>query len=314
MKTTQSFLQLPINQRGRDLIIGDVHGQGQMLDRLLKHARFEPTLDRVIALGDLVDRGPDSVQLIHRTTRRNWYSLMGNHEALMISSVENWEVDRIWRRQGNDWTFGLDPKVLGEVRQIAQRFPLAIELPLRDGRKMGLVHAEVKIDHAWQDLHSATYTHWDAINDHGTTLAASALWGRRRIKADARMRLDPDRKEHSGEIQILTWDAAQPVPGIDLILSGHTIVLPPIPRGRGNVLWIETGAYEPTGLLTAVDPLAKLYWQVGHDAQEVYGPTPLPEPDPVPESWRPTPETEAQAKLERAEIRKKLALLGYGQS
>lgn len=312
MKTTKPFLKLSINKRGRDLIVGDVHGQGPLLDRLLQHAQFDPKRDRVIALGDLVDRGPDSAALIHRTTQKGWYSLMGNHEALMITAAEDWDVDRIWRRNGSDWAFASKPEALAQLRSIAARFPLAIELPLPDGRKIGLVHAEVMVGSAWKDLQAAHYDHRDATDDQGYTLAASALWGRKRIVADARMRTDPLLKSVSADLQLSSWEAAQPVPGIDLIISGHTVVIPPIPRGRSNVLWIETGAYEDKGRLTAVDPLSGNYWQVGHGLGEVYGPTPLPEIDPLPESWRPTPEIEARAECQREETRKKLALLGWG--
>lgn len=312
MKTQKSFLKLSINKHGRDLVVGDIHGQGNLLDRLLQHAQFNPKCDRLMALGDLVDRGPRSAELIHRTTKRGVYSVMGNHEAMMISAAADFSASRAWSRNNNDWAHRLEPEALSRLRAIAERFPLAIELPLRDGRRIGLVHAEVSVGETWQALRSARYGHSDATDDDGFTLAASALWGRKRIMADARMRVDPERKSISADTQISSWEAAQPVPGIDLIISGHTVVLPRIPRGRSNVLWIETGAYEAKGRLTAVDLLAKVYWQVGHDLGEVYGPTPLPEPDPLPEDWRPTPEIEARAERQREENRRKLALLGWG--
>ena len=309
MRTTKSYLKLGINQKGRDLIVGDVHGQAPLLDRLLQNAAYDPRRDRLLALGDLVDRGPDCVDLIKRTTQRGVYSVMGNHEAMMISASANYEASRAWNRNQNGWTRDLDPQIMLEVKAIAERFPLAIELPLRDGRIIGLIHAEVQVGESWTSLRSAQYGHRDASDDMGFTVAASALWGRSRILADARMRTNPQRESLSADVQIDSWEAALPIPGIDLVISGHSVVLPAIPRGRGNVLWIETGAYEPKGRLTVVDPLARCYWQAGHGPDELYGPTPLPAIDRVPESWRPTPELEEQADHEREEERKRLALL-----
>jgi len=40
---------------GRFLIVGDVHGQKDMLMRLMEHAGYDPKVDQVIAVGDLVD-------------------------------------------------------------------------------------------------------------------------------------------------------------------------------------------------------------------------------------------------------------------
>ena len=48
------------NPAGRDFVAGDVHGEFPTLERLLDQVGFETSRDRLFALGDLVDRGPDS--------------------------------------------------------------------------------------------------------------------------------------------------------------------------------------------------------------------------------------------------------------
>lgn len=50
--------RLPRNERGRDFVIGDLHGCFDELMLLMQHVRFDMTVDRLIAVGDLVDRGP----------------------------------------------------------------------------------------------------------------------------------------------------------------------------------------------------------------------------------------------------------------
>jgi serine/threonine protein phosphatase 1 len=68
-------------------IIGDIHGCFRELQALLDKAG--PTADdRVIAIGDLVNRGPRSDDVLELfRTQRNFFSLMGNHESKHIAAA-----------------------------------------------------------------------------------------------------------------------------------------------------------------------------------------------------------------------------------
>ena len=69
------------------LIIGDIHGCFRELQDLLDKAGMSEG-DEIIALGDLVDRGPDSKQVLKFfRTQSNCSSLMGNHERKHIRSL-----------------------------------------------------------------------------------------------------------------------------------------------------------------------------------------------------------------------------------
>src|SRR5436305_5366185 len=73
----------------RLLAIGDVHGCSRALDALLLAVRLAPD-DRLVMLGDYVDRGPDSrgvldrVMALHATGRV--VALRGNHELIMLNA------------------------------------------------------------------------------------------------------------------------------------------------------------------------------------------------------------------------------------
>lgn len=58
MKLGNGFATLDVNRRGRDFIVGDLHGQKALLERALPLVNFDPAADRLIALSDLIDRGP----------------------------------------------------------------------------------------------------------------------------------------------------------------------------------------------------------------------------------------------------------------
>jgi len=53
----------PINQQGQDFFVGDIHGYFNLLERKLEAVNFDPQTDRLFAIGDLVDRGPDSARV-----------------------------------------------------------------------------------------------------------------------------------------------------------------------------------------------------------------------------------------------------------
>lgn len=79
----------------RAYAIGDVHGCGDLLDRMLRLiAADEQRLGRsgdtyLVFLGDLIDRGPDSSGVIERLITTDWgyvkpVFIMGNHEEMLL--------------------------------------------------------------------------------------------------------------------------------------------------------------------------------------------------------------------------------------
>jgi serine/threonine protein phosphatase 1 len=85
--------------RQRVIAIGDVHGCAVALRALLELVKLRPE-DTLIPLGDCVDRGPESRQVIEqllalRQTCR-LVPLMGNHEEMMLNSLDG-------RPQPDDW-------------------------------------------------------------------------------------------------------------------------------------------------------------------------------------------------------------------
>lgn len=55
-------LRLPRNTRGRDLIITDPHGAYDLVWVAMKAANFDPSCDRLLVGGDLIDRGAGSAR------------------------------------------------------------------------------------------------------------------------------------------------------------------------------------------------------------------------------------------------------------
>lgn len=76
-----------------DYAIGDIHGCLDKIRRLLDILRYDPAIDRLIFLGDYIDRGPDSrgvIDLMLHLQRENPANifLMGNHEDNFLTYVQ----------------------------------------------------------------------------------------------------------------------------------------------------------------------------------------------------------------------------------
>lgn len=88
---------------GRLLALGDVHGCSRALDVLL--AAVNPHgADRLVALGDYIDRGPDSKGVLDRLIglhrRGLLIPLRGNHELMMLRARNGWQDARYWMHFG----------------------------------------------------------------------------------------------------------------------------------------------------------------------------------------------------------------------
>lgn len=72
----------------RLIVVGDVHGCVDELRELM--GRVGPVEgDRVVMLGDLIDRGPDPVGTVRLARESGWGSVMGNHEEKALRWLRN---------------------------------------------------------------------------------------------------------------------------------------------------------------------------------------------------------------------------------
>jgi serine/threonine protein phosphatase 1 len=78
----------------RTLIIGDIHGRLNSLAGLLEISSYDPKKDRLICIGDYIDTGKQSYQVVDLLIRLNEASggsnvyLMGNHDKVFLDILE----------------------------------------------------------------------------------------------------------------------------------------------------------------------------------------------------------------------------------
>lgn len=278
-----SHHELPLNLLGRDFIVGDVHGHAALLDCLLACVAFDASRDRLIALGDLIDRGPHSEQLLDRVERLPWlYSLRGNHEAMLRDSLRSVMSALLWHRNGGGWGQELEPADLHRLARRVDGLPLAMTLPLADGRRIGLIHAEVPIGASWRIVESPTEPQ-DPDEDTAPWVQ-SALWGRTRISAFEALQRLPTPPSRARQRWASIRRALAPVADIDLIVSGHSYAYDRRPMACANLLFIDTGVFEGDGRLTLFEPLSSRCWQARYD-RDGHPRVHLADGEPVPPAW-----------------------------
>lgn len=71
----------------RLIFVGDIHGCAIELKALLEKVNFQEETDHLIAVGDIISKGPENVQVLDELSRINASSVRGNHEDRILALV-----------------------------------------------------------------------------------------------------------------------------------------------------------------------------------------------------------------------------------
>jgi len=117
----------------RTLIIGDVHGCRDEMERLIESFGFIPGQDRLFQVGDLINKGPDSMGCVDLVTQLGVHCVLGNHEAKLLKMLA---IPEERRTEHEHLYFNRIGPHAQEIGEIVKSWPLWIEDPL-----FTLVHA-----------------------------------------------------------------------------------------------------------------------------------------------------------------------------
>lgn len=113
----------------RTIIVGDVHGCAGELDDLLHALVYRPGHDRLVLVGDLVARGPDSLGVVERFAEYEAEGVRGNHDEKVL---QWWRVSRRDGRKEADRAVRLSERHRAVVESLKRRhFERLDALPLR---------------------------------------------------------------------------------------------------------------------------------------------------------------------------------------
>jgi bis(5'-nucleosyl)-tetraphosphatase (symmetrical) len=164
--TLRALLQRP-NNTNDDLddwaivrwIVGDVQGCAREFERLLEVIRFRPDQDELWCLGDLINRGPDSLAVLRIWRSVRGRGILGNHEIGALLSFSGTKPKR--SKLLSDLFRAPDA---GELLGALRNLPILVHLPSGGkGPDAWIVHAG--LDPRWTDLSEMSTRINDAPHD-----------------------------------------------------------------------------------------------------------------------------------------------------
>jgi serine/threonine protein phosphatase 1 len=217
----------------RLLAIGDIHGCSRALTALLAAVAPGPR-DRLVTVGDYVDRGPDSRGvldlLIPWQEAGRLVALRGNHEQMMLWARRGGEGLRMWLLCG-----GLE--TLASYGVVAAGLDALDDIPERHWR---FVEHEC-VD--WYETDCHFFVHANAYSDL----------------------VLPEQPEY-----MLFWEKLEaPCDHVSgkVMVCGHTPQRQRVPLNLGTTICIDTGVYEANGWLTCLDVHSGQYWQANETGE-----------------------------------------------
>lgn len=222
-------LRLAPNMLGRDFVVGDVHGHFELLEAFMRTVDFDTDADRLLAVGDLIDRGPASHQVLQWLERSWFYSVRGNHEQMILDhDLGTGSVEK-HRNNGGAWYHDAETELRQAIALRLQQLPFALDVETACGR-FGVVHAEPPLlpgQHHWEEI--LMNLAGEQGGDVQQLTQRQVLYSRSRI----------NNRDKS------------PITGVDTVYVGHTSV--PSPTRLGNVVYLDTGCSWPDGHLSAIE-------------------------------------------------------------
>ncbi len=197
------------NKRGRDFIVGDIHGCFALLRKAMDKVGFDQSCDRLFSVGDLVDRGPRSEEAVEWLRHPWFHAVRGNHEQMAINFANGHNHAFHYERNGGRWFIDTPEDVQQEIAKAFDAMPIALDV-WTDLGLVGVVHAE-PVPHDWREFTRL-------LESGDTRVRDVAMWSRDRI-----------------ELQETAL-----VANVAAVYVGHTPLKQPL--SLGNVHYIDTGA------------------------------------------------------------------------
>ena len=216
----------------RHLVVGDIHGCFDSLKALVDFVEVRED-DVIITLGDYVDRGPKSKEvidwLIETSQTHNLIPLRGNHDIMMHNANLTQVCEKSWYSCGGDKTLNSYAPIKGKRGDISDipdhhwKFIAENLIPYYEMETHFFVHANVD-PVAALDEQSEVMLYWEKYND-------------------------PPR-HISGKIMV----------------CGHTAQSSGVPKTNGNAICLDTKVYQ-TGWLTCLHVESGFIWQANESGE-----------------------------------------------
>lgn len=159
-------------------VVGDIHGCFSLLMARLRQCQFDPRQDLLVSVGDVIDRGPDSLRCL-RLLRKSWIvAVRGNHEQMALDAQATGE-QLLWFMNGGAWFAHADQSAARLALKACRKLPWILELRCRSGIHV-VAHADYPDDdYQWQkevDLQRVLWDRTRLMNKGNGIRGADHFW------------------------------------------------------------------------------------------------------------------------------------------
>lgn len=163
----QTQVKLQLDKNKRVFVIGDLDADLAKFEQALESVNFDKNHDVLFSLGDVIDRGNDSVKLLQRFIELGVYMSLGNHEHMLLESLlaHDEAYFSLWVKNGGRWHIDASDDELEFVCNYLRKRPLSYLLDYQ-GVKIGLSHT---VSHNWN---------WLAPSNNKQFAVSALLWER----------------------------------------------------------------------------------------------------------------------------------------
>lgn len=238
------------NTLGHDFVVGDLHGSFSAFMNLLENLNFDPEIDRVFSVGDLVDRGPESLKCLELLREPWFHAVLANHEHMMLEAFNGGYIGQFWIQNGGHWGLEAlndaqteripeDSSVqLFDLLPLVQELPFLITVKKADGTRVHIIHAELPPNTMISDADLENEDIVKSLATKETREGSYFLWGRYKFYDFYSENLE----NHAKLVRTVKYKKFIEADDLSHIISGHTIVTKPLTiLGQTN---IDTCAFD----------------------------------------------------------------------
>lgn len=174
----------------RVFIVGDIHGCFDEFMFLLQKVKYHSQHHRLILLGDLINKGPDSFKVLSWVRSKQVETIMGNHELKFIKAIENnlslpLVLEQLKKNMGtglDDWLDWMKqwPLYIEEENFLAIHGGLVPEEHPSESKREYLLNIRYW-DGTGQNMKDSTYPAWHDLYNN-SKLVVYAHWARQGLK------------------------------------------------------------------------------------------------------------------------------------
>lgn len=142
-------------------LVGDVQGCARELEALVEEVKFDPARDEIYLLGDIINRGPDTLATLRLWRELGGRGVIGNHEIYCLCVASG-----AWPRKPDTLDDLLADPERERWLEILRALPALLHLP-GDAGDAGTILVHAGLHPHWNDLPALATALNEAPHDDG---------------------------------------------------------------------------------------------------------------------------------------------------